>query len=120
MTFSSRTKVGCLFTLVALFCIGIGFVAGVIAHQTWKKKTDEPGVMKWMVLKRLEKLEPTSEQLKRIEPKVDAALADLAIVKAEATESVWQIIDRATDSIADDLTPEQQERWRTIRPKRPN
>lgn len=118
MTLSPRTKIGCLFALVASFCIGIGFIGGVIAHQAWKKKSDDPAVMKWMVIKHLAKLDLTPEQHQRIEPKVDAALADLAAMKAEATTEVWQLIDRATASIATELTAEQQQKWQKIRPKR--
>jgi hypothetical protein len=119
MTVSPRMKVGCLFTLFACFCLGIGFIAGVVAHQTWKKKTDDPAVMKWITLKHLEKLQLTAEQRQQIEPTIDTALADLATIKAEATHSVWQVIDQAADRIAEKLNPEQQAKWSQIRPKRP-
>ncbi len=119
MTFSPRMRVGCLFTLFAFFCLGSGFVVGVVSHQTWKKKTDDPTFMKWMTMRHLEKLKPSSEQRQQIEPTIDTALADLATIKAEATHSVWQVIDQAADRIAEKLNPEQQAKWSQIRPKRP-
>ena len=54
MTVSRRFKAGCLFTLFAVFCGGIGFVLGVLAQQTWKKKTEEPKIVKWAAMKHLE------------------------------------------------------------------
>ena len=62
MTVSRRFKAGCLFSLFAVFCGGIGFVLGVLAQQTWKKKTEEPKIVKWAAMKHLEKLNPTPEQ----------------------------------------------------------
>jgi hypothetical protein len=119
MTVSRRFKAGCLLTLFAGFCAGIGFVFGVLAQQTWKKKTEEPTIMKWAAMKHLEKLNPTPEQKKAFEPKIDAAIVELEAYKAEAKRGVWDLIDRVLDDIDGELTPEQKAKWAEIRPKRP-
>ena len=118
MTVSRRFKAGCLFTLFAAFCVGIGFVLGILAQQTWKKKTEEPTIIKWAAMKHLEKLNPTPEQRQAFEPKIDAAIIELEAFKTEAKRGVWDLIDRVTDGIDAELTPEQKAKWAEIRPKR--
>lgn len=118
MTVSRRFKAGCLFSLFAVFCGGIGFVLGVLAQQTWKKKTEEPKIVKWAAMKHLEKLNPTPEQREAFEPKIDAAIIELEAYKAQAKSGVWDLIDRVTDGIDAELTPEQKAKWAEIRPKR--
>lgn len=119
MTLSRRFKAGCLMTLFAGFCVGIGFVLGVLAQQTWKKKTEEPKIVKWAAMKHLEKLNPTEEQKRAFEPRIDAAIVELETYKAEAMRGVWDLIDRVVADIDAELTPEQKVKWEEIRPKRP-
>lgn len=114
-----RFKVGCLMTLLIGFCLGIGFVFGILAHQGWKKKTEEPAFMKWAALKHLDKLNPSEAQRKQFETHVDQAVRDLVQLRTEASEKVWQIIDRAMLGVAAELTPEQQEIFKEIKPKPP-
>jgi hypothetical protein len=75
--------------------------------------------MKWAAMNHLKKLEPTPEQLPKIEAKVDAAIAELMTFKAQALRSIWDILDRTTTEIDQDLTPEQKEEWSKIKPQRP-
>lgn len=119
MMISRRFKAGCLMTLLIGFCLGIGFVFGILAHQAWKKKTEQPEFMKWAAMKHLKKLEPTPEQLPKIEAKVDAAIAELMTFKAQALRNIWDILDRTSGEIDQDLTSEQKEQWSKIKPQRP-
>jgi hypothetical protein len=119
MMISRRSKVGCLMTLLVGFCLGIGFVFGILAHQAWKKKTDDPAFMKWAAMNHLKKLEPTPEQVPKLEARVDAAIAELVTFKSQAVRSIWDILDRATTEIDQNLTPEQKEEWSRIKPKKP-
>jgi hypothetical protein len=119
VTISRRFKAGCLFTLFAGLCVGIGFVLGILAQQTWKKKTEEPKIVKWAAMKHLEKLKPTEEQKRVFEPRIDAAIVELETYKAEAMRGVWDLIDRVVADIDAELTPEQKVKWGEIRPKRP-
>jgi hypothetical protein len=118
MTVSRRFKAGCLLALFAVFCAGIGFVLGVLAQQTWKKKTEEPRIVKWAAMKHLEKLNPTPEQRQAFGPKIDAAIIELEAYKAEARRGVWDLIDRVANDIDAGLTPEQKAKWAEIRPRR--
>ena len=119
MRLSRRFKAGCLMTVAACFCVGIGFVLGVLAQQTWKKKTEEPKIVKWAAMKHLEKLNPTEEQRRAFEPKIDDAIVEVETFKAEAMRGVWDLIDQVADGIDAELTPEQKVKWAEIRPKRP-
>jgi hypothetical protein len=119
MMISRRFKAGCLMTLLIGFCLGIGFVFGILAHQAWKKKTEQPEFMKWAAMNHLKKLEPTPEQLPKIEAKVDAAIAELMTFKAQALRNIWDILDRTSGEIDQDLTSEQKEQWSKIKPQRP-
>lgn len=118
MIISRRFKAGCLMTLLIGFCLGIGFVFGILAHQAWKKKTEQPEFMKWAAMKHLEKLQPTAEQRPKLEARVDATIAELMTFKAEAMNRIWQVIDQATQEVDEDLTPAQKAEWEKIRPRR--
>lgn len=119
MTFSRRSKVGCLMTLLLGFCLGIGFVFGVLAHQAWKKKTEEPAFMKWAVMMQLDKLDLTPGQRAKVEKRVDYAVNELITFKTDAMKKIWSIIERTGEELNTDLTPPQQEKWRKIMPRRP-
>lgn len=119
MMISRRFKAGCLMTLLIGFCLGIGFVFGFLAHQTWKKKTEDPAFMKWAAMNHLKKLKPTPEQHQKFETRVDGAITDLMSFKKQATMHIWDIIERTEGEIEQDLTPAQKEEWSKIRPKRP-
>ena len=114
-----RFKAGCLMTLLVGFCVGIGFVFGILAHQAWKKKTEKPEFMKWAAMKHLDKLKPTPEQRPKLEAKVDAAIAELTSFKAQAMRTIWNTLDRASADIDQELTPDQKAKWSEIKPKRP-
>jgi hypothetical protein len=119
MMISRRTKLGCLMTLLVGFCLGIGFVIGVVAHQAWKKKTEEPAFMKWVVMMQMDKLDLAPEQRGRVEKRVDATVNELLTFRTDAMNQIWSLIERAGEEINADLTPAQQEKWRKIMPKRP-
>jgi hypothetical protein len=119
MILSRRFKAGCLMTLLIGFCLGIGFVFGVLAHQAWKKKTEDPVFMKWAAMKQLDKLQPTPEQRPKLEAKVDAAITELMTFKATALHTLWDILDRTITEIETDLSPEQKAEWSRLKPKRP-
>lgn len=118
MMISSRFKVGFLMTLLVGFCLGIGFVFGILAHQAWKKKTEEPAFMKWVVMSQLKKLELSPEQRSKVEKRVDAAVSELLTFRTDAMKQIWSIIERASEELNADLTPAQQEKWRVIMPRR--
>lgn len=119
MMISRRFKAGCLMTLLVGFCVGIGFVFGIFAHQAWKKKTEQPAFMKWAAMKHLDKLQPTDEQRPKLEAKVDAAITELTTYKTQALRTIWDTLERTSADIEQELTPEQKARWSDIRPKRP-
>lgn len=116
---TSRFKAGCLISLALLVAGGAGFIFGVLSHQTWKRKSGEPGFIRWVALRQIQKLEPDADQLPRLEAHVDRALDDLQHMRREAELSTWDVIDRAADAVAGELTPEQAARWQELRPKRP-
>lgn len=119
MTISRRSKVGCLMTLLLGFCLGIGFVFGVLAHQAWKKKTEEPAFMKWVVMMQLDKLDLTPDQRAKVEKRVGNAVNELITFRTDALKKIWSIIERTGEELNTDLTPPQQEKWRKIMPRRP-
>jgi hypothetical protein len=119
MMITRRFKAGCLMTLLVGFCVGIGFVFGILAHQAWKKKTEQPGFMKWAAMKHLDKLQLTEEQRPKLEAKVDAAITELTTFKAQAMRTIWDTLDRASADIDQDLTPEQKAKWSEMKPMRP-
>lgn len=119
MSVSPKTKAGCLLTLLALVCMGSGFLLGVAAHHTWKKKTEDPVFMRWAAMKQLEKLKPDAAQQPRLEARVDAAVRELVDFRQGALRQIWDIIDRASDGIREDLKPDQLPQWEKLRPQRP-
>jgi hypothetical protein len=119
MNVSPKTKAGCLMSLLAAACLGAGFLLGVAAHHTWKKKTEDPAFMRWAAMKHLEKLKLTPEQTLKVQARVDAAVQELVDYRQTALKQIWEIIDRTSDGIQEDLTTDQQQAWQTLRPKRP-
>jgi hypothetical protein len=119
MMISRRFKAGCLMTLLIGFCLGIGFVFGILAQQVWKKKTEDPAFMKWAAMKQLGKLKPDEAQRQKFELKLDGAVAELMALKGQAMRGIWDIIDRTCGELEQDLTPAQKEPWAKLRPKRP-
>ena len=88
MMISRRFKIGCLMTLLVGFCLSIGFVFGILAHQAWKKKTVEPAFMKWVAMKQLKKLELSPEQQSKVEKRVDAAVSELLTFRTDAMKQI--------------------------------
>jgi hypothetical protein len=119
MMISRRFKAGCLMTLLIAFCLGIGFVVGILAQQAWKKKTEDPAFMKWAAMKHLDKLEPSAEQRLKMEAQVDQAVAELMRLKSTALKNIWDIIDRTGLAIDQELDGQQKERWQQLKPQRP-
>lgn len=105
--------------LLVLFCLGIGFVSGVLVHQGWKKKTEQPEFMKWAAMRHLEKLQLSPEQRPKLEARVNAAVDELTQYRKEAMQTVWEAIDKASTGFEEDLTADQKEQWSKIRPRRP-
>lgn len=116
---TSRFKAGCLIALAVVVAGGAGFIFGVLAHQTWKKKSGSPEFIRWAALRQIQQLEPDADQRPRIEAHVDRALEELQTWRGEAEARTWDIIDRAADAVAGELTTEQATRWQELRPKRP-
>jgi hypothetical protein len=116
---TSRFKAGCLIALAVVIAGGAGFILGVLSHQTWKKKSGSPEFIRWAVLRQIQQLEPDADQRLRLEAHVDRALDELQAWRHEAEVRTWDIIDRAADAVAGELTTEQVTRWQELRPKRP-
>ena len=116
---TSRFKAGCLIALAVVIAGGAGFILGVLSHQTWKKKSGSPEFIRWAVLRQIQQLEPDADQRLRLEAHVDRALDELQAWRHEAEVRTWDIIDRAADAVAGELTPQQATRWQELRPKRP-
>jgi hypothetical protein len=116
---TSRFKAGCLIALAVVIAGGAGFILGVLSHQTWKKKSGSPEFIRWAVLRQIQQLEPDADQRPRLEAHVDRALDELQAWRHEAEVRTWDIIDRAADAVAGELTTDQATRWQEVRPKRP-
>jgi hypothetical protein len=114
-----RFKAGCLIALAVVVAGGAGFILGVLAHQAWKKKSGSPEFIRWAALRQIQQLEPDADQRPRLEAHVDRALEELQAWRGEAEARTWDIIDRAADAVAGELTPQQETRWQELRPKRP-
>jgi hypothetical protein len=119
MMISRRFKAGCLMTLLIGFCLGIGFVFGILAQQAWKKKTEDPVFMKWAAMKQLEKLKPDEAQRQKFEQKTDKAVAEMMTFKGQAMHNIWDIIDRTCTELEQDITTAQKDVWSHIKPQRP-
>ncbi len=119
MIATRRTKAGCLLTLVIGFSLGVGFVFGVLAMKAYEKKKENPAFWKESAMKRLEKLHPTDAQRQLFEAHTDKAVSELSDLRKGALLTVWQIVGRTLTQIEKDLTPEQKETFKKLRPKAP-
>ncbi|MES2735772.1 MAG: hypothetical protein V4672_05600 [Verrucomicrobiota bacterium] len=119
MSYSPRTKAGCLITLLILFSLGVGFTLGFIVSKGIQKKKEDPAFWKQAAMKHLEKLHPNVAQREKLEAHTDKAVAELTVLREEGIKNVWQIVGRAVEGIRQELTPEQKEVFEKIRPKAP-
>ena len=120
MSYSPRTKAGCLITLLILFSLGVGFTLGFIVSKGIQKKKEDPTFWKQAAMKHLEKLKPDAAQREKLEVHTDKAVAELTALREEGIKNVWQIVGRAVEGIRQELTPEQKEVFEKIRPKAPD
>ena len=119
MTFSLRSKAGCLITLLILLSTGVGFTLGLLVAKGIQKKKEDPAFWKQAAMKKLEELNPDEAQRKRFETHTDQAVTELTGLRQEGIRRVWEVLDRALDGIEADLKPEQKETFEKIRPKPP-
>ncbi|MBB5036409.1 hypothetical protein [Prosthecobacter dejongeii] len=119
MSYSPRTKAGCLITLLIVFSLGVGFTLGIIVSKGIQKKKEDPAFWKQQAMKHLEKLHPAEAQRPRLEAHTDKAVAELTELREEGIRQVWEIVTRAAQDIEKELTPEQKEVFEKIRPKPP-
>lgn len=119
MSVSSRTKAGCLISLLIVMSVGVGFALGLIVSKTVQKKKENPAFWKEAAMKQLEKLQPTDEQRKKFDAHTDKAVGELTALREKGIHDVWEIVGRAVGEIQQELTPEQKERFEKIRPKPP-
>lgn len=119
MSVSSRTKAGCLITLLIGMSVGAGFALGLIVSKAIQKKKEDPVFWKGAAMKQLDKLQPTNEQRKKFEANTDKAVGELAVLREKAIRDVWEIVGRTVGEIQQELTPEQREKFEKLRPKPP-
>ena len=117
MSISRRTKVAFVIVVLVLVSMVVGFFLGAIAAKAVAKKKDNPVFWKKAAMKQLDKLSPSEEQRKKFETRVDAAVAELVTAKQDIVTRSQVIVAKAVQDINKELTPEQQEIFRKIKPK---
>lgn len=119
MSIPRRTKAGCLLALLVFFSLAAGFMLGFIASKNLQKKKEDPAFWKQAAMKHLEKLKPDEAQRKKFEAHADKAVKELSDLRIQAIGHVWEIVERVSNDISADLTPEQKEAFEKIRPRPP-
>lgn len=119
MMFSRRSKAGCLISVLIVVSVGLGFVLGILVSKGIQKKKEDPVFWKQAAMKQLEKLHPDAAQREKFEKHTDQAVSELATLRQEGIQHVWEIVSRAVTGIQQDLTPEQKDAFEKIRPKPP-
>ena len=119
MSVSSRTKAGCLISLLIVMSVGAGFALGLIVSKAVQKKKENPAFWREAAMKQLEKLHPTDAQRKEFETHTGKAVGELTILREKGIQDVWEIVGRAVGEIQQELTPEQKEMFEKIRPRPP-
>ncbi len=115
----SRTKAVLLILFLVLVSMGTGFFFGVAVSSAIAKKKDNPVFWKQTVRKQLDKLHPTVEQRKKFESRTDQAVQELLAIRKDAIGSVWEVVERAVIDIEKEMTPEQREKFKALKPKKP-
>lgn len=117
MSFSRRSKVVFLMLMLVLVSVFTGFVLGAAVAKNVAKRKDDPRFWKRVAMKQLEKLNPTDEQRKKFEVRVDAAVEELVAIRKDTVARAEAVVARAVNDVAQDLTPEQREIFDKIKPK---
>lgn len=119
MSIPRRTKAGCLLVLLVLFSLGAGFMLGFIASKNLQKKKEDSAFWKQAAMKHLEKLKPDDAQRTKFETHTDKAVKELSDLRSQAIGDVWEIVERVSNDIGKELTPEQKDAFEKIRPRPP-
>src|SRR5687767_5950233 len=117
MSISRRTKVAFLLVLLVMISVAAGFVLGALAAKGVAKKKDDPRVWKKAAMNHLERLQPTDEQGKKFEPRVDSAVEELVAIRKDTVTRAEAAVARAVTDVEQELTPEQREIFAKIKPK---
>lgn len=120
MTFRRpRFKILLLLSLLVLVSGGAGFFLGIVLSSVINKKKEDPKFWKESAMKQLGKLEPTEAQSKIFEARTDASVQELVELRKQGIRNVWDVVERTLADVEKELTPEQKEKLKEIRPKKP-
>ena len=115
----SKTKAVLLILFLVLVSMGTGFFFGVAISSDIAKKKDNPVFWKKAVRKQLDKVHPTVEQRKKFEARTDLAVNELLAIRKDAIGKVWDVVERAVADVEKEMTPEQREKFKALKPKKP-
>lgn len=114
-----KLKIVFLLSLLVLVSAAAGFFVGIVLSSVINKKKEDPKFWKQSAMKQLAKLEPTEAQLKNFEMRADASVQELIEIRKQGIRDVWDVIERTLADVEKELTPEQKEKLKEIRPKKP-
>jgi putative protein kinase ArgK-like GTPase of G3E family len=96
-----------------------GFFVGIILSSVINKKKEDPKFWKESAMKQLAKLQPTETQRKNFDTRIDVSVQELVELRRQGIRDVWDVIERTLADVEKELTPEQKEKLKEIRPKKP-
>lgn len=114
-----KLKILFLLSLLVLVSAAAGFFVGIILSSVINKKKEDPKFWKESAMKQLAKLQPTETQRKNFDTRIDVSVQELVELRRQGIRDVWDVIERTLADVEKDLTPEQKEKLKEIRPKKP-
>lgn len=117
MNTSSRTKAGCLITVLVLVSMTAGFLLGAVATKAIAKRKDNPVFWKKNAMRQLDKLHPDEAQRKKFEVHVDTAVEEMLTIRQDVAIKAKVVLAKALSEIDKELTPEQREHFSKIKPE---
>lgn len=114
-----KLKILFLLSLLVLVSAAAGFFVGIILSSVINKKKEDPKFWKESAMKQLAKLQPTETQRKNFDTRIDVSVQELVELRRQGIRNVWDVIERTLADVEKDLTSEQKEKLKEIRPKKP-
>jgi hypothetical protein len=114
-----KLKIVFLLSLLVLVSAAAGFFVGIILSSVINKKKEDPKFWKESAMKQLAKLQPTETQRKNFDTRIDVSVQELVELRRQGIRDVWDVIERTLADVEKELTPEQKEKLKEIRPKKP-
>ncbi len=116
-----KSRIRAVLLLGLLFFAGVvfGFFVGAILANKVAKRKETPEFWRKAAHEQFARLHLSPEQRKKADERTEAAIKELAELRIQSIQRVWDVVERAVEDIDKEMTPEQRAAFEKVKPKKP-